>query len=82
VSDLVQSERRGFTLSERSCELPQISRTVLHEIITVTLDYHKVCARWVPKNAHGCTQNAANGFGLNFYEGYHKDGNEFLNHIV
>jgi hypothetical protein len=36
----------------------------------------------VPKNAHGCAQNAENGFGFYVLERYHKDGDEFLNHIV
>jgi hypothetical protein len=47
--DLVLSERRRFTISERSCQFPQISRTVLCEIFTARLGYHKFCARWVPK---------------------------------
>jgi hypothetical protein len=36
------------------------------------------------ENAHGCAQNAENGFGLCrlFLERYHKDGDEFLNHVV
>jgi hypothetical protein len=34
-SDLVQSERRRFTISELSCEFPQISNTVLYEITEV-----------------------------------------------
>jgi hypothetical protein len=38
-------ERQRFTISELSCEFPQISRTVLYEIITVTLGCHKFCAR-------------------------------------
>jgi hypothetical protein len=46
--DLVQSERQRFTISEVSCEFPQISRTVLYQIITVSLGYHKFCARRVP----------------------------------
>jgi hypothetical protein len=33
------------------------------------------------KSAHGFTQNAENGFGLDFLERYNKDGDEFLNHI-
>jgi hypothetical protein len=47
--DLVQNvdhkicERRCFTISELSCEFPQISHTVLYEIITVSLGYHKFC---------------------------------------
>jgi hypothetical protein len=32
-----------------SHEFPQVSRTVLYEIITVRLSCHEVCARWVPK---------------------------------
>jgi hypothetical protein len=32
------------------------------------------------KNAHECAQNKENGFG--FLERYHKDGDEFLNHIL
>jgi hypothetical protein len=53
--DLVQSadqnicERRHFTISEFSYEIPQISRTILYEIIMGRLGYHKFCARWVPK---------------------------------
>jgi hypothetical protein len=56
VSDyLVQSvdkkicERRCITISELSCKFPQIPRTLLYEIITIRLGYHKFCARWVPK---------------------------------
>jgi hypothetical protein len=51
--DLVQgvdqkiSERRRFTVSEHSCKFPHISRTVLYEIITDRVGYHKFCARWV-----------------------------------
>jgi hypothetical protein len=57
--DLFQSvdqkicERRRFTISELSCEFPQISRSVLYKIITVRLGYHMFCARWVPKTLTG-----------------------------
>jgi transposase len=36
------------------------------------------------ENAHGCAQNAENGFGFDFdfLERYHKDGDEFVSHIV
>jgi hypothetical protein len=40
-------ERRRFTISELSCEFPYISRTVLYEVITDKVGYHKFCARWV-----------------------------------
>jgi hypothetical protein len=57
--DIVQSvdqrilERWHFTISELSCENPQISCTVLYKIITVRLGCHKFCARWVPKMLTG-----------------------------
>jgi hypothetical protein len=34
------------------------------------------------KNADRCAQKAENSFGFDFLELYHKDGDEFLNHIV
>jgi hypothetical protein len=34
------------------------------------------------ENANGCEQNAENGVDFDFSERYHKDGNEFLSHIV
>jgi hypothetical protein len=53
-SDLVQHvdklvrERHRFTTSELSLESHQVSRrTVLYEIVTEKLGYHKFCARWV-----------------------------------
>jgi hypothetical protein len=53
--DLVQSVdpkicgRRVFRILELSHEFPQISRTLLYDIITVRLGYCKFCARWVLK---------------------------------
>jgi hypothetical protein len=34
------------------------------------------------ENAQRWIQNAAKGFSFDFLEGYHKDGNEFLTHII
>ncbi|GBN15728.1 hypothetical protein AVEN_135083-1 [Araneus ventricosus] len=42
-------ENRRFTIRMLSDESPQISKTVLHEIVTNRLNYHKLCSRWVPK---------------------------------
>jgi hypothetical protein len=54
VSDnFVQNERWHFTISEISCEFPQISCTVFYKIITIWLDYHKFCARWFSKMLMG-----------------------------
>jgi hypothetical protein len=73
--DLVQSvdqkiyERGHFTISELSCEFPQISRTVLYKIIAVTLDYHKFCARWVPKMLMGAHKTQRMASALTFFRG-------------
>jgi hypothetical protein len=83
--DLLQSvnqticERWNFRISEHSCEFPQISCTLLYEIITVRLS--QVLCKMGSKNAHEYIQNAKNGFGFDFFI-YHEDGDEFLNHIA
>jgi hypothetical protein len=76
------SERWSFTISEFSCEFPQISSTVFYEIIMARLCYHKFCARWFPKMLIGVPKMQRMALALNFLKRYHKDGNEFLNHIV
>ncbi|GBM05177.1 hypothetical protein AVEN_33537-1 [Araneus ventricosus] len=42
-------ENSRFTIRMFSDEFPQISKTVLHEIVTNRLNYRKLCSRWVPK---------------------------------
>lgn len=42
-------ENRRFTIMKLSLCFPQISRTLLFEIVSQKLGYHKFCARWVPK---------------------------------
>jgi hypothetical protein len=34
------------------------------------------------KNAHKCAQNVENGFSFDFLGQYHRDADEFLNHII
>jgi hypothetical protein len=34
------------------------------------------------ESTHGCAKYAENSFGFDFFYRYHKDGDEFLNHIV
>ncbi|GBL78674.1 hypothetical protein AVEN_65245-1 [Araneus ventricosus] len=42
-------ENRRFTIRMLFDEFPQISKTVLHEIVTNRLNYRKLCFRWVLK---------------------------------
>jgi hypothetical protein len=46
VNERVRDNRR-FTVSGLSLHFPQISRTLLHDIVSSYLDYRKVCV--VPK---------------------------------
>jgi hypothetical protein len=88
VSDFVQSvdqkicERWHFTISELSCEFPQISHTFLYSIITVSLCYHEFCARLVLKMLMDVHKMQLMTSALTFLERYHKDSDGFLSHIV
>ncbi|PNF25373.1 hypothetical protein B7P43_G10916 [Cryptotermes secundus] len=42
-------ENRRITIIELSSHVPQISRPLLHEIVTEHLLFRKFCAKWVPK---------------------------------
>jgi hypothetical protein len=75
-------ERRRFTISELPCEFPQILSTVLYDSITFRLGYDKFCAEWVPKMLTGAHKTQRIASALTFLERHHKNGDEFLNHIV
>lgn len=51
-------KNRWFTVRVLSVEFRQISKTVLHEIMTDLLNYHKLCSRLIPKMLTN-TQNEA-----------------------
>jgi len=42
-------EKRRFTTTSLSLHFPQISQSILHEIVSNKLKFRKVCACWVPK---------------------------------
>jgi hypothetical protein len=68
----------------------------LHNFLVIFYKFHALfsmrlsqarLSSWVlckmgSENVHGCTQNTQNGFDFDFLEWYHKNGYEFLNHIV
>jgi phosphopentomutase len=41
-------ENQHFTISEVHDQCSEVSRTVVYEIVTQHLQYHKICVRWVP----------------------------------
>jgi hypothetical protein len=86
--NLVQSvnkkitENGHFIISELSFEFPQISCTVLYEIVTHKLGCHKFWPRWVSKMLTDVHKMQRMASALTFLERYCKHGNEILNHIV
>jgi hypothetical protein len=89
VSDsLVQSvdqkicEIWHFTIAELLCEFPQISCTVLYEIITIRLGCCKICTTLVPEMLIGAHKMQRMAMALTFLECYHKNSDEFLSHII
>jgi len=75
-------ENRRFTITEFSLEFPQISQSLLHEIVTEKLGYHKFCARWVPKLLSEDHKKQRMAASLTFLEAYEKNGDSLLNHVV
>ncbi|KAJ4438847.1 hypothetical protein ANN_14800 [Periplaneta americana] len=67
-------EDRRFTITELSSHFPQISRSLLHEIVTKHLLFKKVCARWVPKNLTPEHKMQRLEAALTFLQRYHDDG--------
>ena len=65
-----------------SLEFPQISRRLLHEIVTEKLRYNKVCARWVPKLLTEGHKKQPKAASLTFLEAYEKDGDSLLHPVV
>jgi hypothetical protein len=42
-------QKSKFTIASLSLHFPQISKTILYEIVSDRLNYRKLCSRWVPK---------------------------------
>ncbi|GBM34349.1 hypothetical protein AVEN_211886-1 [Araneus ventricosus] len=75
-------ENRRFTIRMPCDEFPQISKTVLHEIVTNRLNNRKLCSCWVPKMLTGVHETERLGSALKFRTRCSEEGNEFLNKIV
>lgn len=81
VEELVK-ENRTFTISHLSTKFPQISRSLLHEIVSKKLNFRKLCARWVPKILTEQHKKQREDSVLDFLTRYNKDGDDFLSKIV
>ncbi|GBM53731.1 hypothetical protein AVEN_159538-1 [Araneus ventricosus] len=75
-------ENRRFTIRMLCDEFPQISKTVLDEIVTNRLNYCKLCSRWVLKMLTDVHKARRLGSALTFLTRYSEESNEFLKKIV
>jgi len=81
IDDKIQ-ENRKFTISALAREFPQISRSLIHEIVTEKLKFRKLCSRWVPKILTEQHKTKRMGSALQFLTRYDEGGEEFLTQIV
>jgi [histone H3]-lysine36 N-dimethyltransferase SETMAR len=81
IDEKIRDNRR-FTISQLSEEFPQISRTVLYEVVSERLGYRKFCARWVPKILSETHKTQRMTAALDFLTRYDQGGESFMNRIV
>lgn len=81
VDEKIREDRR-FTISTLALEFPNVGRTTLHKIVSENLQFHKLCARWVPRLLTEEHQMKRMACALDFLDRYHKEGDQFLEKIV
>ena len=75
-------ENQHFTISEVHEQCPEVSRTVVYEIVTEHLQHCKICVRWVTQMLTDAHKTVRMGAALMFLECYKRGGNVFLDQIV
>jgi hypothetical protein len=75
-------ERQRFTISELSCEFPQISHTILYEIITVRLGYHHKFMQDRFRKRSRVSTKRREWFRLRLFRAIPKRWLWILNHII
>lgn len=81
VNEFVRNDRR-VTIDEISEHFPNVSRTIIHELVKHHLHYAKICARWVPRMLTDEHKNKRMAAALTFLERYSVEGDSFLTRIV
>ncbi|GBN88872.1 hypothetical protein AVEN_204777-1 [Araneus ventricosus] len=75
-------EKRLFTISTLSNDLPEVSRSVLYKIVSEKLNFKKLRSRWVPKLLTGDHRNNRFKCSLNFLTRYNEEADAMLSWIV
>ncbi|KAJ4425610.1 hypothetical protein ANN_27806 [Periplaneta americana] len=81
VNDRILQDRRTL-LDEWHIAFPDISRSLLGEIVSQHLGYHKICAQCVPRQLNDQHKTQRMASALTFLMRYHTDGDAFLDQIV
>lgn len=79
--DAMIKEDRRLKIRSISATLG-ISKSRVYDIVHNVLEYHKVCARWVPRQLTDAHKQARMGSSLTHLSRYHVEGNDFLERIV
>jgi hypothetical protein len=75
-------ENRRFTISSHSLHFPQISRSLLDEIVSDKLRFRKLCSRWLPKMLTDEHKTKRQASALTSLTRYNEQGDDFLSCIV
>jgi len=81
VDQKLRSDRR-LTISALAEEFPTLGRTTVYKIVTESLGYHKLCARWVPKMLTDQHKQQRMASARAFLDRYRQDGDDLFAHIV
>ncbi|GBM40090.1 hypothetical protein AVEN_246001-1 [Araneus ventricosus] len=75
-------EYRRFTISTLSNDFPEVSRSVLYEIVSEKLNFTNLCSHWVPKLLTEDHKNRRFECSLDFLTRYNEEGDAMLSRIV
>ncbi|CAK9810904.1 Histone-lysine N-methyltransferase SETMAR [Anthophora plagiata] len=75
-------EDRRITVDDFCILVPEVSRSIIHRILTEKLQYRKVCARWVPRMLTENHQRQRVETSREFLRRYADEKDNFLDSIV
>jgi len=80
VDGMIQQDRR--VRIRTIAAVLDISKSRVYDIVHDKLGYHKICARWVPKQLTDAHKASRMTLSLDHLSRYHVEGNQFLDRIV
>jgi len=81
VNTTIRGNRR-FIISELSLKFPQVSRSVIYDIVSEKLGSKKLCARWVPKMLTDEHKQKHLAAAHQFLQRHQIEGDQSFDHII